>query len=253
MTTERKTKWKEDAKKEEKKKKKEEDEKINSRIRQTHPVQLEAPERAEGSAATFCVQVMYDRLNTKCQSLWSTLILRDIACRTCTVSLSLFPCVSSSCKNRRSSADEFSCRDWSLREAFAWCLIWAPHSSSSSGRSLGPHRYVLHRRAHLVSSIEGLPAADSRRVISLMMIRWHRSLRKQSLYMTHARDDTKCPLIAYSMSLVCSFSHCTRDSLQTGEGQQCVHNASIANWQILSACTHGNYETRDTIWRMDLI
>lgn len=42
---------------------------------------------------------------------------------------SLFFSVSSPCGSRGSSADEFSCRDWSLGEAFAWYLIWAPHSS----------------------------------------------------------------------------------------------------------------------------
>lgn len=44
--------------------------------------------------------------------------------------------------SRGSSADEFSCRDCSLGEAFGWCLIWTPHSSSPLP-DLWPHRKVL--------------------------------------------------------------------------------------------------------------
>lgn len=117
--------------------------------------------RTSGKICCNILSSRYDGLNLKCQFLideifrnaWNilekyTLSLSFSSPLFAFSSFSLsFPfsfslCCVVCCGSRGSSADEFSYRDWSLGEAFGWCLIWTPHSSSLLA-DLWPHRKAL--------------------------------------------------------------------------------------------------------------
>lgn len=117
--------------------------------------------RTSGKICCNILSSRYDGLNLKCQSLIDEIFRNAwniLEKYTLSLSLSLplsllfplslsFPfsfslCRVVCCGSRGSSADEFSCRDWSLGEAFGWCLIWTPHSSSLLA-DLWPHRKAL--------------------------------------------------------------------------------------------------------------
>lgn len=99
----------------------------------------------------------YDRFNAKCQSLVSKIF--QFMPGEYILSFS-----ASSCRSRGSSADEFSCRDWSLGEAFAWCLIWAPHSPSPA--DLWGHIGRLYLEQHTWFCLSG--------ILKVIAAQWHR-------------------------------------------------------------------------------